>query len=67
MELRQFCRNNGCRNYLSFNAFQTVINMGSEIKKPERNIGLGIAISLGIATVIYLLCKARTLRQLIHL
>lgn len=42
----------------SFNAFQTVINMGSEIKKPERNIGLGIAISLGIATVIYLLLQS---------
>ncbi|MBM7617013.1 amino acid transporter [Weissella uvarum] len=48
----------------SFNAFQTVINMGSEIKKPERNIGLGIAISLGIATVIYVLLQSTYITSL---
>lgn len=42
----------------SFNAFQTVINMGSEIKKPERYIGLGITISLLIAGIIYLLLQS---------
>ncbi|WGZ28123.1 hypothetical protein M3I45_01520, partial [Staphylococcus aureus] len=27
----------------SFNSFQTIINMGSEIKNPEKNIARGIA------------------------
>ncbi|KRN32482.1 amino acid permease [Weissella halotolerans DSM 20190] len=38
----------------SFNAFQTVINMGSEIKNPEKNISRGIIISLVIAGLIYI-------------
>ncbi len=37
----------------SFNAFQTVINMGSEIKTPKKNIGRGIFISLLISGLIY--------------
>lgn len=48
----------------SFNAFQTVINMGSEIKKPERNIGLGIAISLGITTVLYVVLQSTYITSL---
>jgi len=41
----------------SYNAFQTVINVGSEIQDSKRNIGRGIAISLGISIVIYLLLQ----------
>ncbi|MEJ1307501.1 APC family permease [Latilactobacillus sakei] len=41
----------------SYNAFQTVINVGSEIRDSKRNIGRGIAISLGISIVIYLLLQ----------
>lgn len=42
----------------SFNAFQTVINMGSDVKKPQKNIGRGIAISLLISAVIYILLQS---------
>lgn len=42
----------------SFNAFQTVINMGSEIKKSRKNIGRGIFISLLISGVIYILLQS---------
>lgn len=42
----------------SFNAFQTVINMGSEIKKSRKNIGRGIFISLLISGIIYILLQS---------
>lgn len=42
----------------SFNAFQTVINMGDEVKKPGKNIGKGIAISLVISAVLYILLQS---------
>ncbi|ANK60296.1 MULTISPECIES: APC family permease [Loigolactobacillus] len=41
----------------SYNAFQTVINMGSEIERPHKNILRGIAISLAISAVIYTLLQ----------
>lgn len=37
----------------SFNAFQTIINMGSEIKNPEKNIARGIAIFLTLSAILY--------------
>ncbi|KRK32504.1 APC family permease [Loigolactobacillus bifermentans] len=42
----------------SFDAFQTAINMGSEIAHPKRNIGLGITLSLLISGVIYILLQS---------
>ncbi|MFD1671281.1 APC family permease [Agrilactobacillus yilanensis] len=42
----------------SFDAFQTVINMGQEIEHPEKNIGRGIAISLGISAFIYIILQS---------
>lgn len=41
----------------SFNAFQTIINMGSEIQRPEKNIGRGIVISLTLATTLYVILQ----------
>lgn len=37
----------------SYDAFQTVINMGSEIHNPKKNIKRGIVLSLFIAFIIY--------------
>ncbi len=42
----------------SFNSFQTIINMGSEIKNPEKNIARGIAISLSISAVLYIILQS---------
>ncbi|MCQ3817606.1 APC family permease [Staphylococcus xylosus] len=42
----------------SFNAFQTIINMGSEIQKPEKNIARGIAISLTLSAVLYIVLQS---------
>ncbi|CAH1850678.1 APC family permease [Convivina intestini] len=42
----------------SFNAFQTIINMGSEVKNPKRDISLGIVLSLGISAVLYILIQS---------
>ncbi|MEB5898746.1 APC family permease [Staphylococcus arlettae] len=42
----------------SFNAFQTIINMGSEIEKPEKNIARGIAISLILSAVLYIVLQS---------
>ncbi|WP_251517203.1 MULTISPECIES: APC family permease [Staphylococcus] len=42
----------------SFNAFQTIINMGSEIEKPEKNIARGIAISLTLSAVLYIVLQS---------
>ncbi|WP_172638093.1 APC family permease [Lactiplantibacillus plantarum] len=42
----------------SFNAFQTVINMGSEIENPNKNIGHGIFISLFISGIIYIVLQS---------
>ncbi|MCD2255901.1 APC family permease [Lactobacillus sp. CC-MHH1034] len=42
----------------SFNAFQTVINMGNEIKNPQKNIGRGIVISLTISAILYILLQS---------
>ena len=42
----------------SFNAFQTVINMGSDVKRPQKNIGRGIGISLLISGIIYILLQS---------
>ena len=42
----------------SFNAFQTVINMGSEIKNTKKNIGRGIFLSLLISGIIYVLIQS---------
>ncbi|WP_311406820.1 APC family permease [Liquorilactobacillus uvarum] len=42
----------------SFNAFQTVINLGSEIQKPRKNIKRGIILSLLISSIIYILLQA---------
>jgi amino acid transporter len=33
---------------------QTIINMGSEIKNPEKNIARGIAISLTLSAILYI-------------
>ncbi|MDW4480055.1 APC family permease [Staphylococcus saprophyticus] len=41
----------------SFNAFQTIINMGSEIQKPEKNIARGIAISLTLSAILYIVLQ----------
>ena len=42
---------------LSYNAFQTVINIGGEIKDPQKNIFRAITISLTVATIIYILLQ----------
>ncbi|WP_436959742.1 APC family permease [Staphylococcus xylosus] len=42
----------------SFNAFQTIINMGSEIQKPEKNIARGIVISLTLSAVLYIVLQS---------
>ncbi|MCD8879636.1 APC family permease [Staphylococcus kloosii] len=42
----------------SFNAFQTIINMGSEITKPDKNIARGIAISLTLSAVLYIILQS---------
>ncbi|WP_461215556.1 APC family permease [Lacticaseibacillus sp. GG6-2] len=42
----------------SFDAFQTIINMGAEIEHPEKNILRGITISLTIAGVLYILLQS---------
>lgn len=42
----------------SFNAFQTIINMGSEIQKPEKNIARGIAISLTLSAILYIVLQS---------
>ena len=42
----------------SFNAFQTIINMGSEIKSPEKNIARGIAISLTLSALLYIILQS---------
>lgn len=41
----------------SFNAFQTVINMGNEVENPGKNIGLGIFLSLAISGILYVLLQ----------
>lgn len=48
----------------SFNAFQTVINMGSEVENPKRNIGRGITYSLLISGVIYILLQSTFITSL---
>ena len=40
---------------LAYKGFTTITNSGDEVKDPHRNIGRAIAISLGIAVVVYLL------------
>lgn len=42
----------------SFNAFQTIINMGSEIKNPEKNIARGIGISLILSAILYIILQS---------
>ncbi|MCU5745418.1 APC family permease [Staphylococcus sp. SQ8-PEA] len=42
----------------SFNAFQTIINMGSEIQKPEKNILRGIVISLSLSALLYIILQS---------
>lgn len=42
----------------SFDAFQTVINMGSEIKRPEKNIGRAVLLSLLISGIIYVVLQS---------
>ena len=42
----------------SFNAFQTIINMGSEVYKPEKNIARGVVISLVISAVLYIILQS---------
>ncbi|UQS82843.1 APC family permease [Bombilactobacillus folatiphilus] len=42
----------------SFDAFQTVINMGNEVRNPQKNIGRAITISLSISAVIYILLQS---------
>ena len=40
---------------LAYKGFTTITNSGAELKRPERNVGLAIMISLGVCTVLYLL------------
>lgn len=42
----------------SFNAFQTIINMGSEIQTPEKNIYKGILISLSLSAALYIILQS---------
>lgn len=42
----------------SFNAFQTIINFGSEVKDPTKDISRGIVISLSIAALLYVLIQS---------
>lgn len=42
----------------SFDAFQTVINMGGEIDNPRQNISRGITISLLISGIIYVILQS---------
>ncbi len=55
--VHRFCCNNSIRDYFSFNSFQTIINMGSEIKI-LKNIARGIAISLSISAVLYIILQS---------
>ncbi|MCF6514721.1 amino acid permease [Lactobacillus sp. S2-2] len=41
----------------SYNAFQTIINIGSEIENPKKNIGRGIIIALVISIIIYVMLQ----------
>lgn len=41
----------------SYDAFQTVINMGGELEKPQKNILRGIVISLTITAIIYIMLQ----------
>lgn len=50
----------------SFNSFQTIINMGSEIKNPEKNIARGIAISLSISAVLYIILQSTFITSMPH-
>ena len=45
------------RIIFSFNAFQTIINMGSEIKNRE-NIARGIGISLILSAILYIILQS---------
>lgn len=42
----------------SFNAFQTIINMGAEIEKPEKNILRGIVICLSLTALLYVVLQS---------
>lgn len=42
---------------LSYNAFQTIINLGNEMKHPEKNMSKAIIISLGISALVYILLQ----------
>ena len=42
---------------MSYDAFQTVINMGGELKNPRKNIVRGVIISMLITTAIYVLLQ----------
>lgn len=42
----------------SFNAFQTIINMGSEIQNPEKNIYKGILTSLSLSAALYIILQS---------
>lgn len=50
----------------SFNAFQTIINMGSEIEKPEKYIGKGIVLSLLISGIIYIFLQSAFITAMPH-
>lgn len=40
---------------LAFKGFTTITNSGAEIKKPHKNVGKAISISIGISLVVYVL------------
>lgn len=42
----------------SFNAFQTIINMGAEIERPEKNILRGIVICLSLTALLYVILQS---------
>ena len=42
---------------MSYDAFQTVINMGGELKNPRKNIVRGVLISMIITAIIYILLQ----------
>ena len=52
---------------MSYDAFQTVINMGGEMINPHKNIVRGVLISMIITAVIYVMLQVALLERLIRI
>ena len=51
---------------MSYDAFQTIINIGGELKDPRKNIIRGVLISMFVTAAIYILLQVALLEQLIQ-